>query len=128
VTRATPRPASFTVSTADLAALVGVTFRQVDYWVRVGLLHLAVPVEGSGVRREFDAAEVRVARTVATLYALGVDQDTTRAVAKAVRANPGAIHLPVVVGRYVVEVTDTHVTVTAPLQMGAPAGNGKRRR
>lgn len=128
MTRTAPR-STITVSTSELAALVGVSFRQVDYWVRVGLLRLAVPVAGSGRAREFDAAEVRVARAVATLYDLGLDQDTTRTVAKAVRANPGAIHLPVVVGRYVVEVTDSYVTVTAPLQMGAPTAStdGRRR-
>lgn len=48
----------------------GVTYRQLDYWIRQGYLRVAA--EGSGSCRTWPAAEVRVARIMARLVAAGV--------------------------------------------------------
>ena len=106
-----------TVTTTDLVAAVGVTYRQVDYWVRAGLLRTARPVEGTGNRRRFHVQEIHVARVVAALYALGADHELARPVAAAVRAHPDR-PLTAHIGLYVVEITDHHLTVTVPLAYG----------
>lgn len=63
-------------STKEIAAVVGVSYRMIDYWCRQEALTCARPATGSGSRREFsrvDVARAQVLANVAT--ALSVDGD-----------------------------------------------------
>jgi DNA-binding transcriptional MerR regulator len=73
------------LSSREVAAAAAITFRQVDYWVRVGILRTLHPVEGSGSRRTFAPVELHVARVVARLSDLGIEGDIVRHVAAMVR-------------------------------------------
>lgn len=77
------------VSTPRLVAETGVSYRQLDYWARIGLLH---PVEhkskgGSygqgGMSRKWPAEEQRVARLMGRLTAAGITPRTAEQVARA---------------------------------------------
>lgn len=52
----------------------GVTYRQLDYWCRTGVLEPLVPARGSGCPRRFATPQVQVVRLVATLSSLGAEQ------------------------------------------------------
>lgn len=55
-----------------LAEHIGVTYRQLDFWCRQGLLSPRNPGEGRGVRRDFSPAEVAVAVRMGRLVRAGV--------------------------------------------------------
>src|SRR4051795_5970439 len=63
---------SYTVS--EVASLVGVKPRAVQYWVEAGILHpdAATAAGGRGVRRAFQPSEVRVAGIAAALGPFGM--------------------------------------------------------
>lgn len=52
-------------STVEVANLCRVSFRQLDYWLRVGTLDIENPTPGSGTHRRWTPAEVE--RLKATL-------------------------------------------------------------
>jgi hypothetical protein len=61
------------VSSTGLVRLSGLTYRQVDYWARVGvLLPDGEPTPGSGVQRVYTAAGVARARALGRLVGLGM--------------------------------------------------------
>lgn len=52
-----------TLRSQELCERAQVTYKQVDYWTRLGLLEtIGPPLPGYGARREFAIAEVAVAR------------------------------------------------------------------
>jgi hypothetical protein len=53
------------VSAAELARRSGATYRQIDYWVRTGLLDSRQDGFGSGFTRWFDISEIPVAVALA---------------------------------------------------------------
>lgn len=55
----------------DTCQVAGVTYRQLDYWVRMGLVHPPVPASGSGSQRLFDVREVQVVWALGQLSQLG---------------------------------------------------------
>lgn len=58
------------LTTTDVSRLAGCTFRQTDYWVRLGLVTPVNRARGSGSSRRFtyeQAAEVRVCTILAAL-------------------------------------------------------------
>lgn len=55
----------------QVCALAGVTYRQIDYWCRTGLLRPPVAARGSGSQRLFDVREAQVAWTLGRLSSLG---------------------------------------------------------
>jgi DNA-binding transcriptional MerR regulator len=59
------------LSTEELKVLTGATYRQLDFWTRVGYLH-PVGKSGSGHRREYPPAEAIVAARMAALTAAGL--------------------------------------------------------
>jgi DNA-binding transcriptional MerR regulator len=77
-----------TISSHQLAAAAGVTYRRVFTWTTLGILAPVVPPRGSGTRTRFDRHEVLVARCVAQLSDLGATATDLRAVAATVRAWP----------------------------------------
>lgn len=61
-----------TVNTPELMAEVGCSYRQIDYWVRLGLVATTGPAEpGSGRQRRFDRHAVFVAKIVNVLTGFG---------------------------------------------------------
>ena len=70
-------------TSAEVAALAGVSYRQVDYWVRAGLLRTVSPrSRGRASSRRFHPVEVNVARVVAALHAVGVGEGRRRTVTR----------------------------------------------
>lgn len=69
----------------DFAAVSGLTYREVDYWVRRGVLRPVVEARGSGSQRRFDPLEVRVAIVVRALRRMGAGLDVLAEVAVQLR-------------------------------------------
>lgn len=55
----------------DMEAL-GITYRQLDYWVRQGYLQTTEPPQGSGHRRTFPPSEIAVVKAMAAYTAAGI--------------------------------------------------------
>lgn len=55
----------------ELAAATGLTYRQVDHWTRLGVLQPDVPAEGSGSAREWSDHEARIATVLCRLRDFG---------------------------------------------------------
>ena len=55
----------------QVCALAGITYRQLDYWCRVGLLRPERPARGSGSQRGFSTRETQVAWVLGQLSRLG---------------------------------------------------------
>lgn len=51
----------------DLCHRAGITYRQLDYWSRVGYVHERNPGPGSGYSRDYDDTEVAVAMRMGAL-------------------------------------------------------------
>lgn len=60
------------VGTIHLCRLVGCSYRQIDYWCRMGLIIPIREANGSGSQRLFDLEGVRTARIVTRLSAIGI--------------------------------------------------------
>jgi DNA-binding transcriptional MerR regulator len=56
-----------TYSTVEAAALVGISFREVDYWTREGAIRPAVEAAGSGSRRVWTAEQVQWLQRIANV-------------------------------------------------------------
>ena len=53
------RPPDGCYSTLQVARLVGVTYRMLDYWLRMGMVYIEREARGSGTRRWWTLDEVR---------------------------------------------------------------------
>lgn len=71
------------VSTPVAAEQAGVTFRQVDYWVRAGVIEPTVPARGSGNSREWHEDDVALLR-VCGLIASALERAPTQLLGAAV--------------------------------------------
>lgn len=60
------------IRAVQLCRLAGCSYRQIDYWVRAGIVQPVQEASGSGSTRLFDEEGVRVARIVTRLSALGI--------------------------------------------------------
>ena len=60
------------MTTYEILEEVGATYRQLDYWCRIGLLHPKNPTPGSGMPREWPAGELRVAKRMVELTQAGL--------------------------------------------------------
>lgn len=71
-------------STVEVVRSTDATYRQVDYWLRIGMIRTVDGRDfpGSGASRYFDEREVRVVQVCATLMDLGC-KSTTCAIAAA---------------------------------------------
>lgn len=68
-----PVPDDTGVTTVELAHAAGITYRQADYWVRIGVLEPRVDASGSGTKRQFGQTEVWVAWFVGTCSRAGIN-------------------------------------------------------
>jgi DNA-binding transcriptional MerR regulator len=60
------------MTTAEVARHVRVSFRQLDYWVRFGLLPIVDRRPGTGSKRLWSASEIHSAEVMAALVHAGV--------------------------------------------------------
>jgi DNA-binding transcriptional MerR regulator len=75
----------------DVIDACGITYRQLDYWVRKGWLQPRDRRQHTaGVPRDFDDEELAVAARMARLIDRGF---TPRAAARIARVTPGYVHL-----------------------------------
>lgn len=75
-----------TISSGELCSRSGATYRQVDYWTRIGLLAPETPVDGSGRPRRFPVDAVRTAAVLMAASEMWHDRKTRKAVAEAAAA------------------------------------------
>lgn len=62
-----------TFTSAEVMDATGLTYRQVDYWTRMGWLRtVTAPTPGSGYWRAYPRAEVRVAHLMVAMANAGV--------------------------------------------------------
>lgn len=75
------------ISSINLSRASGLTYRQCDYWIRVGVLQTMDGRDepGSGAQRSFAPEEVTVACVLAALRDLNVPLDTLKRVAEQLR-------------------------------------------
>lgn len=73
-------------STAWVAEHTCASYRQLDYWIRHGLVREDLMALGSGARRRFEPADVEVIHALAALADLGCTADSMEIAAAAVRA------------------------------------------
>lgn len=79
-------------SAIDITAL-GVTYRNLDYWCRMGWLHPINPDPGSGTRRLFPPGEYRVAVLMVRYVAAGVSPAAAARAARRGGALAGGVRL-----------------------------------
>jgi DNA-binding transcriptional MerR regulator len=60
----------------------GVTYRQLDYWTRIGYLFPANPTPGSGHRRQWSEPELAIARRIGELRLEGYELPAAARVAR----------------------------------------------
>lgn len=71
---------SSTFSSPETHRIAGITYRQLDYWIRTGLVRPSKDAEGSGSRREFTYRDLIAVRAIAALKANGVSLQAIRKV------------------------------------------------
>lgn len=66
-------------STKDVCGVTGVTYRQLDYWTRTGLVGAsAIPARGSGNRRRYEFRDVLEVKIVSRLLQAGLSLQKAR--------------------------------------------------
>jgi hypothetical protein len=86
-----------TLSTYQVMAVAGATYRQVDYWCRTGSLDCHRPARGSGTQRRFTGRQAATAWIFARLAEMGAQQPVLRRAATALAADESLWNAPVVV-------------------------------
>jgi DNA-binding transcriptional MerR regulator len=86
-------------STQEVADLVGVSYRQVDYWVRQGVLTPLEDAHGSGTHRRWSDDDLVELRLVASLRRLGLTLSRIDTTLRLVRLYAGAGALVLAVDR-----------------------------
>lgn len=61
-----------TIRGPQLCRLVGISYRQLDYWCRTGRLQPSVPARGSGTQRLFSIRDAQLAWVLAQVAQLGL--------------------------------------------------------
>ncbi len=75
----------------QVCGLVGITYRQLDYWARTGLLQPSVAsASGSGTRRVYSYADVLELKVIKQLLDAGVSLQSARRAVECLREDLGA--------------------------------------
>jgi DNA-binding transcriptional MerR regulator len=78
-------------SGTQTAKVVGITYRQLDYWARTGLLTPSIAeASGSGSRRRYSYRDLLELRIIKTLLDAGIKLESVRDVFKNLRESVGA--------------------------------------
>lgn len=67
------RPVEGLLSTMTAASMAGVTNRQLDYWVRIGVIEPEISATGPGSHRRFAASQAPALRLVGHLMRMGAE-------------------------------------------------------
>ena len=74
----------------QVCSLVGITYRQLDYWARTGLLQPSVDAaKGSGSRRVYSYADVLELKVIKQLLDAGVSLQSARRAVECLRGDLG---------------------------------------
>jgi DNA-binding transcriptional MerR regulator len=75
----------------QVCGLVGITYRQLDYWARTGLLQPSVATaRGSGTRRVYSYSDVLELKVIKQLLDAGVSLQSARQAVECLRSDLGA--------------------------------------
>lgn len=77
--------AARTFSSVQVCRAAGITYRQLDYWTRVGVLRPPMAANGSGTSRAYSELELNIAAVVRQLSALGAGTVVAGEVAETLR-------------------------------------------
>jgi DNA-binding transcriptional MerR regulator len=78
-------------SGTQVCALVGITYRQLDYWARTGLLEPSLAsARGSGTKRRYSYHDVLELKVIAQLLEAGLSLQRARQAVDCLRDNLGA--------------------------------------
>lgn len=77
-----------TISSREACDLADVSYRQVDYWTRIGLVRPDTPARGSGSRRRWTLQDAVVLRVVHRLMVLRVPHLVIRDAIAVLDSNP----------------------------------------
>lgn len=80
-----------TVSSVEACYLADVSYRQIDYWTRLGLVEPTRPATGSGSRRRWTLADVLVLRVVHRLMVLRVPHAMIREAIALLESEPALL-------------------------------------
>lgn len=80
-----------THSTPEACRLTGASFREIDYWDRVGVLHPTHPANGSGSRRLWSDRDIAEIRVVVALRGLGCPLRRIGEFLDLLRTHPGSV-------------------------------------
>lgn len=78
------------VSSNEACRAAGLTYRQLDYWARIGIIEPDVPAEGCGTVRRFRPAQVPILRVLGQLAVAGAGADQLRGAWKHLSALPAS--------------------------------------
>jgi DNA-binding transcriptional MerR regulator len=83
--------ATFGFSGPTVCRLTGVTYRQLDYWARTGLVtHSITPATGSGSKRSYSYSDVLEVKVIKSLLSSGVSLNRARQAVECLRTSLGA--------------------------------------
>lgn len=104
------------LSSAEVARRVGISYRQLVYWCRLGLVRPSVhEATGSGDHHLWSEADVHVLRAVGALTAQGLGVDVCKRALSFVRDSDGCRWLVISHGgKEVAVVADGHLEETLP--------------
>lgn len=109
------------VGGSDVCAAAGISYRQLDYWSRVGVLRELPRPGGSGWPRLYDPGEVDVACCVARLMSAGLTLTAAGYVARKGPPAAGSTTHPLAAGAVLVLTADAWQPVPrVPAQKEAP--------
>lgn len=77
-----------TYNSYDVCHMTGVSYRQLDYWIRCGAFHPYREAAGSGTQRRYTDDDIRILRVLARLAHLGATTDVLSAVEDRLRNDP----------------------------------------
>jgi DNA-binding transcriptional MerR regulator len=86
-------------STVEVCEITGASYRQVDYWVRCGVVCPTRAARGSGSQRRFGRDHLALVRALLLLAGLGASNDVRRRFAHALMSRPEMFDGQVVVDK-----------------------------
>jgi DNA-binding transcriptional MerR regulator len=66
------------LSSIEVCKIAGCTYRQIDHWVAVGVVHPVVPARGPGSERKFTREEARRVKAITILRSEGIPLEKIR--------------------------------------------------
>ena len=116
---APPRRREEGVRALELVKLVGITYRQLDYWARTDLIRPSVSeARGSGTQRRYSWVDVAVVRAIKQLLDSGISLQTVRHALPVVREGLEA-------GRRWLVIVDGKPAVTDGAELLDLVGSGR---